>query len=205
MKRYLQSFITANRKKSILTMLYFPFYLRDIIFCIFKGLRWDSSWRFNWLPIIYTNKRGSIFIGNNFTCTSSQYHNSIGVFQKVILKALKKDSVIKIGNNVGISGCTISAVTSITLGNRVLIGSGCLISDSDAHSIQADERSDCSKVMMAPINIGDDCFIGARSIILKGVKIGEGSVIGAGSVVACDIPKGVIAAGNPAKVIKTII
>ncbi|MDA8876461.1 hypothetical protein N9H94_03425 [Akkermansiaceae bacterium] len=60
------------------------------------------------------------------------------------------------------------------------------------------------EIETAPITIGRKAFIGARSIILKGVTIGEGSVIGAGSVVVSDIPPHVIAAGNPARVIKNL-
>ena len=204
MKRWVNKKLSKNNKKKVLCILYSPFWLRDFLFCWSKGLHWHSSWRFNRLPIIQVKTRGSICIGDDFTCTSSPWDNSIGVFQKVILKTLKSDSKIKMGNNVGVSGSTISALMSITLGNRVLIGSGCLITDSDAHPVHFKNRTDVSKIMAAPIVIGDDCFIGARSIILKGVKIGEGSVIGAGSVVVCDIPKGVIAAGNPAKIIKNL-
>ena len=57
---------------------------------------------------------------------------------------------------------------------------------------------------MAAVVIEDGAFIGARCIILKGVRIGRGSVIGAGSVVSRDVPAGVIAAGNPAKVVKEL-
>ena len=55
--------------------------------------------------------------------------------------------------------------------------------------------------MAAPILIEDDAFIGARSIILKGVTIGKGSIIGAGAVVTRNVPEYSIVAGNPAKVI----
>ncbi|WP_354298600.1 DapH/DapD/GlmU-related protein [Pseudarthrobacter sp. PvP022] len=54
------------------------------------------------------------------------------------------------------------------------------------------------------MKIGDDVFIGARSIILKGVEIGNGSVIGAGSVVSASIPAGVVAAGNPCTVLRPL-
>ncbi|WP_350338526.1 DapH/DapD/GlmU-related protein [Microbacterium sp. zg-B185] len=52
--------------------------------------------------------------------------------------------------------------------------------------------------------VEDDVFIGARSIILKGSHIGRGSVIGAGSIVSGIIPEGVVAAGNPAKIIRPL-
>lgn len=55
-----------------------------------------------------------------------------------------------------------------------------------------------------PITIGENCWIGAGAIILGGVTIGEGSTIGAGSVVTRDIPPGVLAAGNPCRVIRGV-
>lgn len=55
-----------------------------------------------------------------------------------------------------------------------------------------------------PITIGKDCWIGAGAIILGGVTIGDGTTIGAGSVVTRDIPAGVVAAGNPCRVIRRI-
>lgn len=53
-----------------------------------------------------------------------------------------------------------------------------------------------------PVVIGDDVWIGARSIILKGVHIGKGAVIAAGAVVTKDVPEYAIVGGVPAKVIK---
>ena len=55
-----------------------------------------------------------------------------------------------------------------------------------------------------PIKIGRGCFIGTRSIILKGVTLGDRVIIGAGSVVTKDIPAYSIAAGNPARIVGTI-
>lgn len=52
--------------------------------------------------------------------------------------------------------------------------------------------------------IGRDCFIGVGSIVMPGVRIGDGSVIGAGSVVTKDIPPGTLAVGNPARVVRSI-
>ena len=94
----------------------------------------------------------------------------------------------------------------MTIGNNVLIGSGCLISDTDSHPIDWEDRfyDRNEKTRKAPIVIKDNAFIGARSIILKGVTIGEGAVIGAGSVVSKDVPHYSIVCGNPARVVKTL-
>ena len=55
-----------------------------------------------------------------------------------------------------------------------------------------------------PIHIGQNCWIGAGSVILPGVTVGDGSVIGAGSVVTKVIPSGVVAVGNPCRVLRKI-
>src|ERR1044071_346684 len=55
-----------------------------------------------------------------------------------------------------------------------------------------------------PIRIGDGVWIGGGTIVLAGVTIGDGSVIGAGSLVRHDVPAGVVAAGNPARIIRTL-
>jgi len=190
-------------KKLIRNFLYAPNFIRDFIFCWYRLGYWDSSWRFLHMPIIQKHQSAKIIIGKKFTACSNPRKNSIGVFQKVIIKALSPNSIIKFGTNLGVSGATISG-ENITIGNNVLIGSGVLITDSDAHPIHPKLRNDHRFIKTKRIIIEDDVFIGARSIILKGVTIGEGSVIGAGSVVSKDIPKMSIAAGNPAKVIKAI-
>jgi acetyltransferase-like isoleucine patch superfamily enzyme len=81
-----------------------------------------------------------------------------------------------------------------------MLGGGCRVYDSDFHPLDATARSanDLSAIRIRPVVIGDDVFVGAYSIILKGVRIGERAIIGAGSVVTRDVPAGEIWAGNPA-------
>jgi acetyltransferase-like isoleucine patch superfamily enzyme len=115
-------------------------------------------------------------------------------------------ALIRIGSNVGISGITISASTEIVIWNNVLICSGNLITDSDAYPLDSKARIQNlpNATKQSPVEIADDVFIGARSIILKGVRIGKGSIVGAGSVVSVDVPPYCIVAGNPARIIRTI-
>ena len=109
---------------------------------------------------------------------------------------------IDIGDYCLISpGTRISAAQHIRIGNGCMFAANCYISDSDWHGIYNRTRPfRCTK----PINLADNVWLGERVIICKGVSIGENSVIGAGAVVTHDIPANVVAAGNPAKVIKTI-
>lgn len=179
------------------------------IVCLYLGLKYDKTWKFIGRPIIlrpyifHRTRKNALKIGKNITLVSKFEKNSIGLIQPVYLNVRNKTSQLLIGDNVGISGSTISVAKFIKIGNNVLIGSGCLITDNDAHNINYLERD--KKLFdesIKPVYIEDNVFIGARSIILKGVIVGEGSVIGAGSVVTKNVPKNVIVAGNPAKIIK---
>ena len=67
--------------------------------------------------------------------------------------------------------------------------------DLDDHSITPPSR---------PIIVGDNVWIGTRAIILPGVTIGDGAVIGAGAVVTKDVPARSVAAGNPARILRTL-
>ncbi|MDD6564092.1 MAG: DapH/DapD/GlmU-related protein, partial [Clostridiales bacterium] len=76
-----------------------------------------------------------------------------------------------------------------------------------AHSKNADERFDKSgaiSTFTAPVNIGDDVWIGGGSIILPGVTIGNNVIIGAGSVVTKDVPDNTLAYGNPCRIIRNL-
>lgn len=92
--------------------------------------------------------------------------------------------------------------------NQTLKWGGIKIYDTDFHSVNADIRrnhkQDMASKRMAKVTIEHDAFIGAGSIVLKGVTIGAGAVIGAGSVVTKSVPAGEIWAGNPARFIRRL-
>lgn len=98
--------------------------------------------------------------------------------------------------------CVILDCAGVRIGDRVMFGPGVHIY-ATTHPLDPVERA-TGKESSAAVTIGDDCWIGGGAIILAGVTIGKGSVIGAGSLVNTDIPAGVVAAGNPARIIKAI-
>ena len=110
---------------------------------------------------------------------------------------------IHIGSDfTGNHNLTILDIREVRIGNHVMIGPHTLIT-TVSHPLSAKERRNYY-AWAKPVTIGDDVWIGGNVTILPGVTIGEGAVIGAGSVVTHDIPANSIAAGNPARVIKTI-
>ena len=110
---------------------------------------------------------------------------------------------ITLGNDLYINfGCTLLDCGQITIGNNTLLGPNVSMYSAN-HSLDAQERID-GALIPEPITIGNRVWIGGGSTILSGVTIGDDSVIGAGSVVTKDIPAGVVAAGNPCRVIRKI-
>lgn len=105
----------------------------------------------------------------------------------------------------------------ITIGDRVLVSANVVIHDTDSHPIAPKARFEQTKAIFgrghpktnpgirsARVKIGDDVWIGAGAMILKGVSIGDAAVVGAGSVVTKDVPDRTIVAGNPARVIRKV-
>ena len=155
--------------------------------------------------IIWIENKGVISIGRNFRGNSGANYNPIGGDTKLRLIALEGAS-LRIGNGCRFSNSTLVARSGITIGDHVFIGGGCRIWDNDFHSIEARYRESVSDpdIRSKPIIIGNHAFIGASSIILKGVSVGDQAVVGAGSVVTRDIPARQVWAGNPARFVTEV-
>ena len=110
---------------------------------------------------------------------------------------------IKFGANVYFNfNCVVLDVAPVSIGNNVLFGPGVHIYTA-SHPMSVAERRVGLEFGKA-IAIGDDVWVGGGAIICPGVSVGAGAVIGAGSVVTRDIPEGVVAAGNPCRVIRKV-
>lgn len=156
--------------------------------------------------VIHSFPGCSIRIGNGTSLYSSFSSNMLGLYQRCIIVA-RYGGKIEIGEHCGISGSTIYAWKSIKIGNYTRVGANCKIIDNDFHPVELEYRHKALNeeyARRAPIEIGDDCFIGMNSIILKGTKLGNNVIVGAGSVVHGSFPDNCIIAGNPAKIVKRL-
>lgn len=123
---------------------------------------------------------------------------------------------ITVGSRTHLGGGTIlSCANDIAIGDDVLIAFDVLIMDHDSHALRfADRKNDVRDwmrgekdwraVASAPVCIERRAWIGARAIILKGVRVGTGAVVAAGSVVTRDVPDWTLVAGNPARMLRQL-
>ena len=122
------------------------------------------------------------------------------------LEARSITAIVRIGSGTRINNnfTAIAEHSAIVIGRNCLIGTGVEIIDSDFHAISVAQRGGPRGESARPVEIGDDVFIGSNVRILKGVTIGARSTIANGAVVSSAIPSGVLAGGNPARVLREI-
>ena len=113
-------------------------------------------------------------------------------------------------------GTRIWSSAAIEIGNRVLISHSVNIFDNLTHPLRATERHEQAIQIFTtghprkidldekPVKIGDDAWIGACAMILRGVSVGKGGVVAAGAVVTKDVPEYSIVAGNPAVLVREL-
>jgi acetyltransferase-like isoleucine patch superfamily enzyme len=180
--------------------------MRLLVFYIFYlvyKIRNIGKVKFNGFTVVFKFKNSYINFGKNIIINSDFTSNLVGMSQRTVIVA-RNGGMVKIGDNVGISGSTIYSFKYIEIGENTLIGAGCKILDNDLHPLELKARliDDKSKVKRSEIIIGKNCFLGSNSIILKGTRLGENCIVGAGSVVKGEYPDNSIIVGNPAKLIK---
>jgi acetyltransferase-like isoleucine patch superfamily enzyme len=158
---------------------------------------------FGW-PIIDLYAGSTIQVGERLWLISKPRYNAVGVAHPCILRTLSPGARISIGDDVGLSGCTICAAERIELGDKVMLGANVTVIDSDLHPTGSGVRRHEEISATRPVSIGDNVLVGMNAVILKGVTIGANSVIGAGSVVTHDIPPDSVAAGVPATVVASV-
>ena len=188
-------------------LLFFLYVIKNYFVFKAKGVFCAASF-FNILGSVGVYGTGNLFLGRDVRINSGVRFNPIGGDTKVIFSTQGRGS-IHIGDNVGLSNCSMFSRAKISIGEGTIIGGGVKIYDTDFHSLSGSDRksrdTDRSNCISEPVFVGRLVFIGAHSIILKGVSIGDEVVIGAGSVVTKSIPPREIWAGNPARKIRSCL
>lgn len=159
------------------------------------------------LPLIDRLPGSHIRIGKRVVLCSHPAFTALGVSRPVILRTMTPGARIDIGDDVGLSGTVICAATSVRIGSGCLLGADVLVADTDFHPVGHSQRRYAALPEPSAedaVEIGSNVFLGARSVVMKGVTIGDNTVVGACSVVTRDLPSDVIAAGNPCRVIRSL-
>ena len=173
-----------------------------------QGIEVGVGVRFYGMPVIGLTKGSRIRIGDRVVLCSDARFTALGVNHPVVLRTLRPDAIVNIGNDCGISGGSICAAVHIEIGNECLLGANVTITDTDFHAIQPTGRrynKNSQDIAAKPVKIENNVFIGMGAIVLKGNIIGQNSVIGAGSIVTTNIPANTLAVGVPARVIDVVV
>ena len=117
------------------------------------------------------------------------------------LVTTRPEALILIGHNVRLNGCTIIAADRVEVGADCVLGS-CEIRDHLPYSESPEERR--RPAPPKPVVIEQNVWIGGQVSVLPGVRIGRDSVVGIHTVVFDDVPPGVIAGWNPARVLRAL-
>jgi acetyltransferase-like isoleucine patch superfamily enzyme len=159
------------------------------------------------MPLISIIPGSECRIGKGSVLVSASFATALGVNHPVVLRTLRTGARIEIGARVGISGGSICAAALVKIGDDTMIGANVVIADTDFHSLMPRMRVESREREVEigiPVEIGERVFIGANSVILKGVSIGNNTVIGAGSIVTKSVPGNLVAAGNPCRPLREL-
>lgn len=137
----------------------------------------------------------------------------MGIFRRIHLRWLRRSNMVAYCKAIGVrigGNCRVYSSVSfgsepylITIGDHVTLAADVMLITHDGGAwVFREVRNDMD--CFGQITIGDNVFVGVRSIIMPGVRIGNNVVIGAGSVVTKDIPDNSVACGVPARVISSV-
>jgi acetyltransferase-like isoleucine patch superfamily enzyme len=173
----------------------------------FQGAQYGKGFHTTGKCSFKLRREGSIVLGNGVSLLAGWRSNRAGLTNPVLLETFG-EGIIRIGDSSGGSAVAISSRSSVTVCKHVCLGANVRIYDHDFHPLDAQMRrmsrnEQAAHLRSEPVIVGDDVFVGANAIILKGVTLGERSIVAAGSVVfRGNYPADCIIAGNPAVVMR---
>ncbi|MFT3925204.1 MAG: acyltransferase [Myxococcales bacterium] len=142
----------------------------------------------------WLQNRGRILVGNRVGFHAGPIATELSALDGGVLE-IGDDSMVNYG-------CSFTASRHIRIGNRCRFGIGVIMTDSHLHREEPERRAE--RPTPKTITVEDDVWLANRVIVLPGVTLGRGCIVGAGSVVTRSIAPYMLAAGNPARVIRPI-
>lgn len=195
--------------------------LFDVLYRVHVGVRETWLWaaRFFWFEPLFRSQCESV--GKRFYMEQLPYIQGVGcivIGTRVSLSGKpsmsfscragnRPELIIGDGTFIG-HQCSFRIACSVRIGRHCLLAGGVAVLDMDGHPLDAENRRNHEPTPpagIAPVVIGDDVWIGAGALIIKGVTIGDRSIVAAGSVVTKNVPPDVVVAGNPARVVKNLL
>lgn len=170
---------------------------------IYRNLVCGSGGRCWGVPLIVMGSESSITLGRRVWLVSDRKRAGIALYSACKLRTMAGAEIV-IGDDVWLNGTCITCLKRIEIGSGTLIAANVIVIDADFHEQWPPEARWLKADEGRPVVIGRNAWIGMGAMILKGSVIGDNSIIGAGSVVTGAIPDNVVAAGNPARVVRRL-
>lgn len=165
---------------------------------------WRARWTLRSAEAVgpYTRLWGRLVVRNDGKIWVGDHVRLVGAITAIEL-GTGDGGCLEIGDHVFINyGSSIAAMKYVRIGSNCSIGTYAIIIDNNFHRIEPDRRREMPE--SAPVILEENVWLGSRVTVLPGVTIGRDSVVGAGSVVTHSIPPRSLAAGVPARVLKTL-
>jgi acetyltransferase-like isoleucine patch superfamily enzyme len=168
-----------------------------------RGVDVGRRCSFYGIPRVHRVRGASITIGDCCTVRSASGSNPFSRGLPTVLSAVTPGAVLSLGDGVRASDSVIVCAKRVHIGSGTLLGAETLVTDTDAHPACPECRSAGNSASTGEIHIGRECFIGTRSVVLKGVTLIDGTCVAAGSIVTKGRDEmGGVLAGNPARVVR---
>jgi acetyltransferase-like isoleucine patch superfamily enzyme len=127
------------------------------------------------------------------------FGDNVALWGRVNTWTYDRNARIIVGDRTMLAGTRFGCVRKIHVGRECIVADAS-IRDTDFHSTRADRRSPDAPIRVAPVELGDNVWVGAGAVLLPGTVIGENSVVGAAAVCMRSFPANKVILGNPAKV-----
>ena len=165
-----------------------------------KGVEVGTGCVFYGVPRTRIARGARIRLHDGVTIRSGGRSNPFSQGLPAVFAAALPGALIDVGEGARLSSCVVVADITVQIGRATFVGAGSIVTDTDAHAVCAECRDAGRPANAAAVVVGERCFLGARSIVLKGTRLGADCVVGAGSVVTGgDYAPALLLVGVPAR------